>query len=974
MLTIPGSPGWGFDVSIPAVYRRVKDPDAGPGDPEHKWTHHLPWCPQVDAVYVLSDSDGSTLDVQIELSVGEQVEMVRLDDVRDGLVWTRYHSASGASSRHVKDLLSNIVLLQVSQRERIPVVPMWKDGRLILPPTRVLPEGYLAENDVPERVKRGAWERIAARAQRNPKLAFVLGAAFGGVFVERLKLDSFWVHMTGGSSQGKTTTLKAAAALFGDPRLVVTPWNGTPLGTTVQLGQLGCLTAFKDELGSMTLSTQGLEDLIFKTTEGNRRSTSSRTGTARRSRPWRGVLVSTGNETITGRILNEGVAAARVVEIETPLLSDADTAEEIERLAELGAGWPIAQSLSEGIDMPGLISDAQHDLKMADGGVARRLDRHLILAVAGAALLDRLIGAGPSMRMAALEAAEGIRRALHAELAERGLSPMDRLAAAVVEEMAADPGLFPTLSQYRHRQVDTRIAGFNMRADDSTAATVVIFSNALKQLAARHGIVDITPAIRDGAKDGRLITQGNRHQRAIRIDADNVTRGYFLRIDDLIEASGNIGNSGNIPAQRPPDGGESLATSLATSAPSVATPLTLVPEPPPAPVATWTRADVCAPCVDCGQATPMRDAQGRPQHAYALCKTAPPPPSSAPARDYDAEVSAFAGTVRRRFPDASDADVEAAYGAWQLGTRGVKFVGSPASTGLSWFLKVNAQHGAIPELESRKNGKPDGVERVVSLMDGLAPEYAPTDGAPYVTGLDVNAQYLAAAGSVECGVGVPRTLGGFQANQGAILGLPGYVMFDGDPFDMGRDAWVPTPLAKYLMDKRRRSLPADSLHPTRIEHAVIWDEKRRALSAWAKQVRTARATFMRSDSAMALAALKQVYAAFLGGMLRSDTRNHTDALRHDWSDQTMALSTANMNRAFDKANPRPFAWRRDTAYFAAVNLGDVPGKVEISDQAGKWKRAGRECEYTDAIRIEVENGSAERVNSAIIAECRKQGS
>src|SRR5262249_31800270 len=147
------------------------------------------------------------------------------------------------------------------------LAPRWHAGELALPPLDVGPKGY-GESSSDGDGARQAWREIGQLAANNPKLALALGVAMGGPYVEPLKRPAFVYLMVGDSSKGKTSTLLAAAALFGDPEHVVQVWNTSPIGLTAELGELACLPAFRDELGASGLSPAALEALLFRVTQG----------------------------------------------------------------------------------------------------------------------------------------------------------------------------------------------------------------------------------------------------------------------------------------------------------------------------------------------------------------------------------------------------------------------------------------------------------------------------------------------------------------------------------------------------------------------------------------------------------------------------------------------------------------------------------------------------------------------------------
>ncbi len=86
------------------------------------------------------------------------------------------------------------------------------------------------------------------------------------------------VHLPGASSEGKTITLRAAAAVFGNPDKVILPWSVTAQGPGAWLRTLRMLTGFRDELGASKMTSGRLESAVFGFMQGAERDRSSRAG------------------------------------------------------------------------------------------------------------------------------------------------------------------------------------------------------------------------------------------------------------------------------------------------------------------------------------------------------------------------------------------------------------------------------------------------------------------------------------------------------------------------------------------------------------------------------------------------------------------------------------------------------------------------------------------------------------------------
>jgi hypothetical protein len=355
--------------------------------------------------------------------------------------------------------------------------------------------------------------------------------------------------------------------------------------------------------------------------------------------------------------------------------------------------------------------------------------------------------------------------------------------------------------------------------------------------------------------------------------------------------------------------------------------------------------------------------------------------------DPDEERADWSRACRAKaiMPGASDQDCLDALDAWhrrvlawddKTGRRPVAFKSSPGATGLLMYELLAARNGSMVQPEplrdklvlsiSGPNGR--GAEKHTGTSWSFTAPEVPAPAGQGWTELDVTAQYLGAAASVECGDGEPDHLDEIQPDWlPRLVKVPGYVQLAAAPdlsplrpaargsfaaLDAG--VWLPIPALKYLaVDKRE--------HPVTVEvaRAVVWPAGRtrgdvrfgRRLAAWATRIRTARADLAADaaagepGAALALKVLKRTYAAFLGGMLKSDNDNDKGTLRPDWADMLVCTAGVNALRALDKIAADPFAGLKDAFYFAHDPAAGPfhPDGLPIEDKPGKWhvNRSGK---------------------------------
>ena len=168
-------------------------------------------------------------------------------------------------------------------------------------------------------------DTVAALAAGNSRLVFALSVAFAGALADVAGEDSGGFHLRGGSSSGKTTALKVAASVWGNPNTYPRLWRATANGLEglAALHNDGLLIL--DELSQIDPKEAGEAAYLLANGQGKARA--SRTGAARQSARWRLLFLSAGEESLTSLMARAGKKANAGQEIR---LADID--------ADAGAG------------------------------------------------------------------------------------------------------------------------------------------------------------------------------------------------------------------------------------------------------------------------------------------------------------------------------------------------------------------------------------------------------------------------------------------------------------------------------------------------------------------------------------------------------------------------------------------------------------------------------------------------------------
>jgi hypothetical protein len=727
---VPGMPGWKY---LP-----------GQGVWDDRGRLVLTWCPTVDRHLAGYNGRGEITHLRVTVRVGQGALLtVTMADLIKGEVWERLPGAAGAGTRTNREALHCLVRDQADRLALTPTMPRWEGGHLVMPPVDVLPRGYAqVAGDASD------WRVLLREVARSPRMALIMGLALAGLYVRPLARQSYMVHMPGASSEGKTSTMTAAAAVVGNPlpgEGVIGKWAVTAQGPGAWLRTLACLTGYRDELSACSLTGKALENLVFSALEGAERDRSGRDGSYIDSPgSWHGALISTGNAGIVGQIENEGIVA-RVIEITGPLAVDGDHADRVVELARVAYGHGLAGLIERGPTPERFAKAAKEHFALVGGptgGVLRRLAEHLSMGLAGVALLAELAEC-PEFEVGALDAARAILAELEAELEQRGARPSDRLMAALAASMTSQPAAWPTRQHYARALrgeaiMPAKVFGWSLAGDDIDGDVAVIDRELKTAIAGAD--VDAGIALRELHRRGLL----RRWQRGAhlpqRIDVGGIKRRAYV-------ITGLFTDGDEEPEKKPPVPTQEalVPTAVPTKVPTRGEP----PEQQSSHSSHFSEADVvmrvreagsgghgvCAvcrapgvwcglgrgwptpvPCVRCGQPTDLSSACGAMRCPECLPPETPSKPAvrvvetsgagrgtsgdprPAPAvhgrseaGSASRELDDWRRAVRkaaeyRREPEPVDVDMIAALNLWRDVTGGLRWVEWAGATGIAaWY-------------------------------------------------------------------------------------------------------------------------------------------------------------------------------------------------------------------------------------------------------------------------------------------------
>ncbi len=147
-------------------------------------------------------------------------------------------------------------------------------------------------------------DSIGKLAEGNSRLVFAISTAFAPILAKLAGEDSGGFHFRGASSSGKSTALKVAASVWGNPKAYCRLWRSTSNGLEglAALHNDGLLIL--DELSQVDPREAGEAAYLLANGQGKTRA--SRAGTVKQSTSWSLFFLSAGEESLTALMAKVG--------------------------------------------------------------------------------------------------------------------------------------------------------------------------------------------------------------------------------------------------------------------------------------------------------------------------------------------------------------------------------------------------------------------------------------------------------------------------------------------------------------------------------------------------------------------------------------------------------------------------------------------------------------------------------------------
>lgn len=156
------------------------------------------------------------------------------------------------------------------------------------------------------------------REENNTLTKIVFAASFASVLVGPCNCLPFFVHLWGGSGNGKTVALMLAASVWANPKVgeYIHTFNSTDVGQELSAGFLNSLPLILDEMQIQKTDRKDFDSMIYKLSEGVGRRRGAKSGGLQRTQTWRNCILTNGEAPITSSHSGAG-AINRIIEINT---------------------------------------------------------------------------------------------------------------------------------------------------------------------------------------------------------------------------------------------------------------------------------------------------------------------------------------------------------------------------------------------------------------------------------------------------------------------------------------------------------------------------------------------------------------------------------------------------------------------------------------------------------------------------------
>ncbi|MFQ1968109.1 DUF927 domain-containing protein [Aeromonas veronii] len=225
---------------------------------------------------------------------------------------------------HKRKLAAYLMACQPERRITCVERTGWHGLAYVLPQGTIGPDaegvilqtaGYAA-NDFTERGTLAEWQQgVAALAVGNSRLCFALSLAFAAPLLSLVGMEGGGFHLKGESTDGKTTIMKAAASVYGNPDRYSQTWRATGNAIEGIASRRNDALLCLDELGELDGREAG--QVAYMLANGQGKGRSKQDGELRERKAWRLLFLSTGELSLEDHAASAGQRTQAGMEVRT---------------------------------------------------------------------------------------------------------------------------------------------------------------------------------------------------------------------------------------------------------------------------------------------------------------------------------------------------------------------------------------------------------------------------------------------------------------------------------------------------------------------------------------------------------------------------------------------------------------------------------------------------------------------------------
>ncbi|MCS0541175.1 DUF927 domain-containing protein [Aeromonas veronii] len=225
---------------------------------------------------------------------------------------------------HKRKLTEYLMACQPERRITCVERTGWHGHAYVMPQGAIGPDakgvilqtaGYAA-SDFTERGTLAEWQLgVAALAVGNSRLCFALSLAFAAPLLTLVGMEGGGFHLKGESTDGKTTIMKAAASVYGNPDRYSQTWRATGNAIEGIASRRNDALLCLDELGELDSKEAG--QVAYMLANGQGKGRSKQDGELRERKAWRLLFLSTGELSLEDHAASAGQRTQAGMEVRT---------------------------------------------------------------------------------------------------------------------------------------------------------------------------------------------------------------------------------------------------------------------------------------------------------------------------------------------------------------------------------------------------------------------------------------------------------------------------------------------------------------------------------------------------------------------------------------------------------------------------------------------------------------------------------